>query len=156
MSSTPMTALIEAAAEEGFGGNLTPGTYLLRVGQVKYSKNQGGNQKLGILWKVVHGPESGSVWQDLWFSPDKPKGLAFFFRKLNALGVTNDEIVAYAPTSDISRLPEIVKAKTEGKVFEVVLTIENREGTGKNKGKFYDNQEFSLPVLSDGSIPASS
>ena len=131
-NSTSMADLLQQAEDAGFGGILSDGVYQLSVGAVNFKARQDGGAKLGIQFKVVSGPDTGSSWYNTNLIPGG-KGNGFFFELLNDLGIPNEHILQLAPlASDLTQLVEHIKRTTAGQVF--TATVGSRTwGTNNDK-----------------------
>lgn len=88
MAILDWNTLIEQAKAEGFSNEVIPaGPYEVEVASVKVGNSKGGHPSVGVRLKVIAGPHNNvSLWDNLYVTPDKPKGMAMFLRKAVAYG----------------------------------------------------------------------
>jgi hypothetical protein len=80
--------LYEQAKEAGFAGEILVGSFVTEVVEVRVGRTNSGKEQLGIMHKIVEGPNAGQVvWHNVILSPENPRALAVFFRTLSRYGV---------------------------------------------------------------------
>lgn len=90
MASTNWAELMaKAEAPAGGSGKVFPkGRYRVQVMKTKTGTNNGGKEKLSVMFKVVEGQsEAGEIlWTSLYVSPENPVALGIFFQQFERLG----------------------------------------------------------------------
>ena len=93
--------LIKEAADSGASFEPLPvGDYNLTIKEAAYQRAQSGRDMWKITTEVIDGPHARRrVWNNLVLVPENPNALGMFFRKMGALGLTQ-EFFAQSPDVD--------------------------------------------------------
>ncbi len=123
MTEINWSKLMDESKAEEKGDPLEPGTYMAMVVYAQARHSQNGKTYLRTGFKVIE--DAPIIWDNAYLTPDKPKGLALFFRKLDALGFP---ATRFAPGTTL----EEVAAEVLG--AEVDITV-NKEYDGYEKSE---------------------
>lgn len=112
MANVPFTELIENAEE--ISTEVVPvGKYPSRVLETEWVKTKTDKDMLKVVFEIAVGPNKGrKLYANLVISPESPKGLGFFFKDMETLGVTKAQLAAngadWAAEEIIGNLVELV------------------------------------------------
>lgn len=126
MSGFNFSDLQKVAKEAGY--DLVPdGEYEAWIdGKVTLKKSGNGKDMWSFAWKIDDGPTKGKVFDQFVLSPDSAPALAFFFRKMTALGL-DEEYFAKNPAF------EQVAKDMEGR--RALITVGKREWQGQDRNQ---------------------
>lgn len=129
MSTASFADLIAAAEAEGIGFYQPPnGKGEFRIANTNVGKTKNQDTKIGLHLAVDGGPDDGKkFWINLNFIPTNPKGLAFTFRDLAALGASTDVVSTWDLTSP-DRLGVQVADALNGVRFSAEVQISENNG----------------------------
>lgn len=112
MASIPFNNLIENAEEVNTEA-VPKGKYPSRVAEAEWVKTKTDKDMLKVVFEIAVGPNKGrKLYANLVISPESPKGLGFFFKDMETLGVTKAQLAAegadWAANEIIGNLVELV------------------------------------------------
>lgn len=115
--------LIKDAGDAGTYEPLPVGDYNFKIVEAPYKRAQSGRDMWVVKAEVLEGPYARKlVWNNLVLVTDSPNALAMFFRKMGALGLTQD---FFAQSPDV----ETISRALVGRTFRGQVT--QREYLGK-------------------------
>lgn len=127
MSTTSWTELLKDSQSAGGFAPIPDGDYDLKILDVTAKTTSTGKPMFELKAEIQTGPHAKRlVWDRLVVSKDSPKALQFFFRKMAALGLT-EEFFAQGPDDS-----QIVQA-LHGRTFRGKLGIREYQGKQSNE-----------------------
>jgi len=124
--------LVKDADLSGGGGGgarepLPIGDYPLKVIEVTEKTTSTGKTMFSVKTEVQEGTYKGQwVWDNLTISPESPKAMGFFFRKMAALGLPKEFFAAKPATSQVTQA-------MQNRSFIGTVKQETYQGTVRNK-----------------------
>lgn len=144
MSTLNWSELIKEAADSGSVSleALPDGDYELKVLESEAKQSQSGKTMFAIKCQVQGGASANRlVWDNLVVSPDNAAALGIFFRKMNALGLTQEAFFDKNPTN-----PQIEQAMV-GRTFRGQIGSRVYNGQKRNEIKnYYASSAAAAPV----------
>lgn len=125
MTSVNWNDLQKAAGEAGFDP-VPAGTYDVIIDNAAAKPTNTGKQMVAVQFKVESGPYAGKViFNQFVLSPENPNALAFFFRHMNAIGLSSEYFSTNPPL-------ERVAADLTGRRCRVSVSIRRWNDTDRN------------------------
>jgi hypothetical protein len=148
MTNLSWDDLVKDAGDVGSFEPLPESDYDLEIKDAKFKPTKTGKKMYEITCKVVGGAHNGrQVWDNLVVSPDSPNALAFFFRKMAALGLTVD----YFKTNPSD---EAIVAALRGRRFRGHVGFRTYNGEKRNElQKYYPATGGGVPEMPGAGAP---